>query len=50
VAPHRELDDAIEAILPLCAHFILQKPQGYDYHLGGKDNFAADTEMAARLS
>jgi hypothetical protein len=29
-------------MLPLCAHFILQKPQGYDYFLGGKDRFDAD--------
>ena len=38
----RELDSPLSQMLPLCAHFILQKPQGYDYFLGGKDHFAAD--------
>jgi DNA-binding CsgD family transcriptional regulator len=33
---------SLSQMLPLCTHFILQKPQGYDYFPGGKDNYAAD--------
>lgn len=36
-------------MLPLCTHYSRSIRRMYDYYPGDKDNFAANTELAARF-